>query len=173
MIEIRIATLNDIPNLIDHEINHMKEMGYNNLPAHPFPSDYNFDRSEERKKLPFAKDLQTPGWKRSIIAIKDGKIIAHLNLNGNIQTDLHRTKLGMGIDSEYRNQGLGKKLIHFAIDFCKENKIEYIDLSVFAHNLPAVKLYSKCGFKQIGLIEDCFRMNGLIIDDIQMTLKIK
>jgi RimJ/RimL family protein N-acetyltransferase len=172
MIEIRIATQDDILNLIEHEINHMQELGYNDLPMHPFPTDYNFSRSEERKSIPFARDLMTPGWKRSIIGLDNGKIIAHLNLNGNIQSDLHRTKLGMGMDSHYRGQGLGKRLIQFAIQFCRENKIEYIDLSVFAHNIPAIKLYKSCGFKQIGLIEDCFRMNGLIIDDIQMSLKI-
>ncbi len=172
MIQIRLANQNDIPQLIAHEINHMRELGYNNLPAHPFPTDYPFDSSIEKKSIPFEKNLDIPGWKRSIIAIDGNKIIAHLNLNGNIQTDLHRCRLGMGIDSNYRGIGLGKKLIQFAIDFCKTNQIEYIDLSVFAHNLPALKLYKSIGFVERGIVEDCFRMNEIIIDDIQMTLKI-
>jgi RimJ/RimL family protein N-acetyltransferase len=173
-VEINVAEIDDLYELVEHDLRHMAEAGYNDLPAHPFLPGHEFKREDFRNNLfeRFNHPVKTTGWGRSFIAVAECNIIAHLNIKNHLETSLHRVQLGMGIEVKYRSQGLGTELLRACINFCKENNIEYIDLSVFSHNLPAIKLYKKLGFVEIANFKDIFRIGNLSVDDIQMTLKL-
>ena len=49
---------------------------------------------------------------------------------------------------EYQGKHIGKSLIEKAIELGKENKINYIWLGVWEHNLSAIKFYKKQGFEK-------------------------
>lgn len=173
---IRLATLEDVPALVSHEIKHMGEPAFEGLPAHPFPLDHVWDvtrkLSEKEKSIPLA--VTEVGWQRCFILLDGEKIVGHLNLKNLFLGTLHRAQLGMGLNAEYRGQGLGKKLLQEAIAWAKtEPSLHWMDLSVFAHNTPARKLYSSVGFIEQYNFEDKIRVNGLSIDDIYMTLNLK
>ena len=48
---------------------------------------------------------------------------------------------------EYRKQGIAKSLIREQM----KNKMSFITLEVRESNLPAISLYTKCGFKNVGI----------------------
>ena len=50
------------------------------------------------------------------------------------------------VDSEYRNHGLGSKLIKCAFKWAKELKIDNVSLEVSSNNFTAKTLYEKLGF---------------------------
>ena len=52
------------------------------------------------------------------------------------------------IDKSYRNQGLGQILIESILAWGKSKGAEYGYLQVLVDNDPAVRLYSKAGFKE-------------------------
>lgn len=54
---------------------------------------------------------------------------------------------------DYRNQGLGEKMVHFAMDHCKEAGAVTIRLDTHYRNIPARRLYEKCGFRSLGKVE--------------------
>ena len=54
------------------------------------------------------------------------------------------------IESEYRNGGIGSKLMKKAIDYCEEISARGIILETQSSNYPAISFYRKCGFKLIG-----------------------
>ena len=82
--------------------------------------------------------------------------------------------LGLGIYKEYRNKGLGKKLIHIIIAWCKnEPSISWIDLGVFSGNNNAKIVFEKVGFKKTGHIEDAWFIDGLSIRETLMTINVK
>jgi len=172
---IRLATLDDILELVEHDIRHMREPGYEGQLAHPFPPDYPWDNEKRisEKLNSFPKNIDEEGWQRSFIITDGDLIIAHLNLKNLFEGTLHRAQLGMGIEAAYRGKGLGKKLLHHAIEWAKKQPtLEWIDLSVFAHNLPARKLYSSVGFEEVAVYKDKIRVKGHSIDDVTMTLKL-
>lgn len=54
------------------------------------------------------------------------------------------------VDPEYRGRGLGEKLVRFGIDFCKNFGAKTIRLDTHYKNIPARRLYEKCGFRSLG-----------------------
>lgn len=50
---------------------------------------------------------------------------------------------------KYRNRGYGNKLIQNILQWGKDNGAKYAYLQVMLNNAPALKLYSKLGFKEI------------------------
>lgn len=68
-----------------------------------------------------------------------------------------------GIDPDYQNQGLGKKLARATLKMAKKKNIQ-IKLEVHENNKTAIELYKKMGFKYLGNYE------VYIIRDVQKTV---
>ena len=51
--------------------------------------------------------------------------------------------------------------------------IDLLDLNVLSDNLPAKNLYLKSGFKIIGEMTDCYRIEGKDVSETLMTLCTK
>ena len=54
------------------------------------------------------------------------------------------------IDKEYRNQGFGRKTMDNLESFAKKEKMEFLTLRVMPKNKPAIKLYEKLEFINVG-----------------------
>jgi ribosomal protein S18 acetylase RimI-like enzyme len=63
----------------------------------------------------------------------------------------HVASLGMGIISNFRNQGIGNQLLSKTISKVKEIGIEKVELDVFESNQNAIDFYLAFGFKKEGL----------------------
>ncbi|MBC7428716.1 MAG: GNAT family N-acetyltransferase [Bacteriovorax sp.] len=175
-IEIKIAELADVLDVVEHDICHMREPGFNGTYAHPFPMDYPWDEDKMRsdKILAWDKEIGEPGWARSFLLIENGNIVGHLNLKNLFDGTLHRAQLGMGFEQHARGKGYGKILLNHAVDWAKKQEsLDWLDLSVFAHNTPARKLYTNAGFQELFTFPDRLRVEGTSIDDVYMVLKIK
>ena len=57
------------------------------------------------------------------------------------------------VHPKYFNQGIGKALINFAHEYAIKNNVEALRLDVSEGNLPAIKLYEKCGFEYIDTVD--------------------
>lgn len=53
----------------------------------------------------------------------------------------------MGVDENYRNQGIGGKLLEYVKEYAKENDYTDLRLTVNEENENAIHLYEKVGFK--------------------------
>jgi RimJ/RimL family protein N-acetyltransferase len=174
---IRHFELEDLEKLIEYNCKHMSESGIKGNPVYaPFPSDHVHDKEKMREqiKASYSAPINQVGWRRTFLLEDHDQVYGSLSLSAlPLCTSLHRCLLGIGLDSEVRGKGYGKKLMEYAICWARETEqIQYIDLGVFSHNRVAIQLYKGLGFKEIGRIEDLFRINGDIITDIQMTLRL-
>nr|BDT29650.1 GNAT family N-acetyltransferase [Bacteriovorax sp. HI3] len=173
---IRPATYEDITLVIENDKRHMKEPGFNGSLSHPFLPDHEFDwdKRKEERLLAWTKPVTEEGWSRSFILVQDDLVLGHVHLKNLFHATLHRAQLGMGLEMAARGQGHGKKLLEMAIAWAREQEsLSWIDLSYFAHNIPAKKLYTSCGFKELFVYEDRLRVGHHVIDDVVMTLKLK
>ncbi len=81
--------------------------------------------------------------------------------------------LGMGLLSEYRNQGIGSRLLEKAIEHSvKKNGIEKIELEVYESNANAIKLYEKFGFVHEGKRIKSRKLDGIYDNLVMMGKEI-
>ena len=81
----------------------------------------------------------------------------------------HIAVLGMGILQEFRNRGLGSKLLELTISHAKEkNNIEKIELEVFKGNTGGVEFYKKHNFRIEGERIKSRKLNGVYDNIILM-----
>jgi ribosomal protein S18 acetylase RimI-like enzyme len=50
-------------------------------------------------------------------------------------------RLGMGVRSECRRQGIGRRLLDACLSLARNTAIEKVELEVFSDNIVAVRLY--------------------------------
>lgn len=176
MIEIRPAIYDDITAVIEHDKRHMQEPGFNGSLSHPFLPDHQFDWEgrKEEKLHSWCKPVTEEGWSRSFILLENGVVLGHIHLKNLFSATLHRAQIGMGIEMSMRGKGHGTQLLAMALEWAKkEESLYWIDLQYFAHNLPAKKLYTSMGFRELFVYKDRLRVGPHIIDDVIMTLNIK
>lgn len=174
-IKIRLAKIEDINGVVDSVMRHLKEPGFNNLPAHPFDKDYIFRRHDLYNDMLHGWSIEVGDkeWARTFVIEINGKIKGYLKLRNYSELLLNKANLGMGLEMELRGKKLGPKLLEFALNWARNHtKLDEIILFVFDHNLPAKTIYEKAGFTFVEKIENKFQVDGLSIDDIMMSYLI-
>ena len=74
----------------------------------------------------------------------------------------------VAVKPEKRQRGIGYRLLDYAVKTSKGHGLERLFLEVRSRNLPAVKLYTAYGFKQIGLRKNYYKDPA---DDALVMLK--
>ena len=58
--------------------------------------------------------------------------------------------MNLAVDPSYRRQGIAEKLVDTLIELLQEQKVTCLTLEVRVSNNPAINLYHKLGFAQVG-----------------------
>ncbi len=178
MLSIHQAQICDIPALYNHLKRHDLESGTSgDLIFAPFEEPWSRleDDLLKEKKEKWQKHITEVGWERCWVASDELGIYGEIKLvqQPPLRTSLHRATVMMGIERPYRALGLGSQLMKAALEWAKEQpSLEWLELGVFAHNEPAIRLYEKFCFQEVGRTVDLFRVHGNKIDDIHMTLQL-
>jgi ribosomal protein S18 acetylase RimI-like enzyme len=53
------------------------------------------------------------------------------------------------VDKEYRQKGIGERLIKTVMDFARQNNANFVELSTAVDNHSAQRLYEQIGFKKL------------------------
>ena len=173
-VSIRLLRTSDLRLAAQHIERHAAESGRDgDLVFAPF-SEFDREAYEATRYESWRRAVDLPGWERCWGAVLGDRAVGHLDLTGgHLYSALHRARLGIGVERSQRAHGVGTSLLHAAIRWAKaERDLGWIDLSVFAHNGRAMRLYERLGFRETGRTQDAYRVNGLSIDDIHMTLQV-
>jgi RimJ/RimL family protein N-acetyltransferase len=76
--------------------------------------------------------------------------------------------LGILIQKQYRDCGLGFALIQFAIQHAKATGKKKINLTTFETNQRGIALYKKCGFQTVGHYSRQYLIQKKYIDELIM-----
>ena len=107
------------------------------------------------------------------IAENEHGIVARLSLaRDSHPASLHVADLGLMVAAGHRRHGIGKALLEQAADWARENGIEKLELHVFPHNEPAIRLYEQFGFQREGLRRGHFRRGGKLVDAVLMAYRV-
>lgn len=89
------------------------------------------------------------GNKLVLVAEHEKRIIGYLSAL--VQTNEHKiNKVTLGVLQKYQGNGIGSQLIKEMENWAVNVKISEIEMNVMTHNLPALGLYQKLGYRVIG-----------------------
>ena len=106
-----------------------------------------------------------------LIALDEAKVVGWCHIRPDRWEGFtHAGWLGMGVLKEYRSQGIGRALLHQALAEARNRGLERVELSVFASNLTAIRLYEKFKFEIEGRKKRARKIDGSYDDIIVMGL---
>ena len=167
-INIRKAVPDDAPKIIEY-MNALLQNSESYLEMSR--GEFKHTVEEEKSFLDYAGKS---GNSVFLLAEDDGEIVGSLVCVGSerIKTK-HNTMLGITVKEEYRNKGIGSRLLEFAINWAKETGVvKRIELHVFNTNGRAIHLYKKYGFTIEGEKQKAIKINDEYINEIIMALHI-
>ena len=87
-------------------------------------------------------------------ALEDGKVIAYVI--GRLiapEGEIYR----VAVAPHKRQRGIGYRLLDYAVKTSKGHGLERLFLEVRSRNIPAIKLYTAYGFKEIGIRKNYYK----------------
>lgn len=106
-----------------------------------------------------------------LIAIDESKVVGWCHIRPDRWEGFtHAGWLGMGVLKEYRGQGIGSALLYQSLGEARNRGLERVELSVFASNLTAIRLYEKFKFEVEGRKKKARKLDGRYEDIIVMAL---
>jgi ribosomal protein S18 acetylase RimI-like enzyme len=78
---------------------------------------------------------------------------------------------GMYVRAAARGTGLARQLVEAVLEHAQE-RVELVQLSVVAGNVPAQRLYASLGFAPYGLEERALKLNGDYLDEVLMVKRL-
>lgn len=138
-----------------------------------------------------ANGVNYPGWIKGIYPVRqnaidgvehrslyvaryEGKIVGNIILSHEPEAAYYKAKWGFESDysdvfvvhtfavhPNFLNCSVGKALINFSIEHAIKSQVKAIRLDVYENNIPAIKLYEKCGFKYIDTVDLGLGCHGL------------
>ena len=82
-----------------------------------------------------------------LVAEYDNRVVGYLGMKPVLDEGFISN---VAVTSSARGKGVGSKLLEKLSDFAKEKGIKTISLEVRPSNAPAIALYEKFGYKQVG-----------------------
>lgn len=134
-----------------------------------YPEECSFDIADMEQKL---LQIQNSPCDFMITAFLENEVVGNLSV-ARLQSFMkycHRASIGISIQNQYCNMGLGRTMIDYAVKQAKANGFEQLELGVFEDNDEAIRLYEKFGFRQYGIQPRAFKLkNGTYRDELIMV----
>jgi RimJ/RimL family protein N-acetyltransferase len=125
---------------------------------------------EERRYLRAAR--RSPNAAVFVAETRDG-IVGRLSLaRDSHPASPHVADLGLMVAAEARRRGIGRALLERAVEWAREAGVEKLELHVFPHNEPAIRLYEEFGFEREGLRRAHYRRGDELVDAVLMAYRL-
>ena len=83
------------------------------------------------------------------VAERDGVIVGYITTRIDPANERGRIP-NLAVVSEARGLGLGRRLIHHALDYFKQQGMKVAQIETMASNVIGQNLYPSCGFQEVG-----------------------
>jgi putative acetyltransferase len=104
------------------------------------------------------------------VAETESEIVGRLSLSRDPHpASRHVADLGLMVAVSARRHGIGWALLEQAAAWARASGVRKLELHVFPHNEPAIRLYEKFGFVREGYRKAHFRRGGTYVDAILMA----
>ncbi|SNS58187.1 MULTISPECIES: GNAT family N-acetyltransferase [unclassified Azospirillum] len=106
----------------------------------------------------------------ALVALLDGVLVGSADLLRQTGRRRHCAILGMGVHDDHQGKGIGAALLDALLEAADRwLDIGRVELTVFADNEPALRLYRRFGFVEEGLYRAHAFRDGAYVDAIAMA----
>ena len=110
----------------------------------------------------------------SLAAVVDGDIVGHADVWRRTPRDVRHTGIfGIVVCEGYRGVGIGERLMTEILRESRRTGVWLIELSVFAINEGARHLYTKMGFREVGVVPAKVVRGDRVLDEIMMYADLR
>ena len=107
------------------------------------------------------------------VAESDGEIVGRLSVARDPHpASRHVADLGLMVDASLRRRGVGTALLEQAAAWARTEGVRKLELHVFPHNEPALRLYESFGFEREGYRKRHYRRGREFVDAILMAYEV-
>lgn len=144
---IRLAEESDASSVVDYLNKVGGESDYLYFGANEFDGSVD----DERKLISTVRESNNSIF---LIAEVEGEIVGMLTFSGGSRPrNRHRGELGMSVVKRCWGMGIGRGLMQTLIDWAEGNPVVHkLNPRVRLDNEPAIKLYTRLGFRQEGVV---------------------
>ncbi len=138
---------------------------FSGLLQNPYPSEELWRQRLQEGSAPGKTDLQ-------LVAVSEGQLIgsAGLHAAGAALRRRHVAGLGVVIAQQAQGQGVGKAMMAALLDYADNwGQILRTELTVYADNARAIKLYESFGFEHEGRMKAFALRAGAYVDTLAMA----
>jgi putative acetyltransferase len=108
-----------------------------------------------------------------VVETDEGEIVARLSLARDPHpASRHVADLGLMVAASARRRGMGWALLDRAVEWARESGVRKLELHVFPHNEPAIRLYERFGFVREGFRRAHYRRGRGYVDAILMAYEV-
>ena len=108
------------------------------------------------------------------VAEADGEIAGRLSISRDPHpASRHVADLGLMVAATARRRGIGWALLEEAVGWARASDVHKLELHVFPHNEPAIRLYEQFGFVREGYRTKHFRRGRTYVDAILMAYELQ
>jgi RimJ/RimL family protein N-acetyltransferase len=158
---LKSPTPDDAQKLLN-QLKNVFNQSYQNM-NHPKNYWDNFPIEEEVKIL---TDFASSSSKFMISAFHGEKIVGNLSCFGMGGEFLKfNARIGMGLEKEFFNLGLGTAILNYTIEIANQNKIHRLELTVRTFNNAGITLYEKVGFRRVGILKEAAFIDEKFCDE--------
>ena len=108
-----------------------------------------------------------------LVADDDGRIVGRLSISRDEHpASKHVADLGLMVAASHRRRGIGRALLDAAVEWARDAGVRKLELHVFPHNEPAIRLYEDFGFEREGYRRGHYRRGREYLDAILMAYEV-
>ncbi len=129
-----------------------------------YESDYLLCYGEERnmtvkEEMDYLKAVNASPFDLLVCCYAENAMVGFASLGIRKQLKVrHRGEVGIAVLRTYQHLGIGQKLMTVIENTARSCGVCQLELSCFADNALALKMYAKLGYKEVGRIPDAFHL---------------
>lgn len=106
-----------------------------------------------------------------LVALHGGEVVGQLGLQQYLRVrQAHVGTFGMGVATAWQGKGVGSRLLKTALDVADNwMNLHRVELTVYADNQAAQRLYRTFGFEVEGVLRDYALRDGVYVDTVSMA----
>ncbi len=126
------------------------------------------------ERLPWFRDHQNQEYPLYIYQ-KDQQVVGYVYLSGyrpGRRAMRQTVEISYYIHNDFQGQGIGTKLLDYAIEKCRELKYKNAVGILLSCNEPSIRLLKKFGFEEWGCLPDIADFDGVLCSHLYYGLKL-